>query len=343
MVSTVSAKWKQIIQKAHVWASLLILFSGFFSVSVDAESRKVTARPTSSFNSDEILMIDAHSQIPHQYEELDEVIGLMDQGGITRAILASRGPLTAKQLVLFASKYPGRIIPAVRTKSRFYLENDKRFDNFLKKQVNMPQFRAMAEVLMYHAQKGLNRIRAPQVIVHPDDERIQVTLKYAIKKKWPLVVHIEFRRMGPQRDKFMNTFEALLIRYRKHPFILMHMGQLNHDEVRKLIEANNNIYFITSHSTSIQASPIRTVKEAEDFRTNMFEGDHLAAEWKHLMIDYPDRFILGFDNVWPEHWSQYYLDQVKLWRKAIRKLPPKVAHAFAHGNAERLWHLPLMR
>ena len=75
----------------------------------------------------------------------------------------------------------------------------------------------------------------------------------------------------------------------------------------------------------------------------MFDGDHLSESWKQLMVKYPGRFILGFDNVWPEHWSQYYLDQIKLWREAVKELPPEVAHAFTHGNAERLWRLPPLK
>lgn len=319
--------------------SFLILFVGFISGCTGGQARLGEVKPTNVLNAGDIPIIDAHSQVPHRYEDLDEVIQLMDQGGVARTILSSRGPVTANQLISFASKYPGRIIPAVRTKHRFYRENDERFDNFLQKQASMPKFGAMAEVLMYHAQKGLGRVRAPQVIVSPDDERVQVALKHAVEKKWPFVVHIEFRRAGHLRDEFMKRFEALLTRYRNHPFVLMHMGQLDHADVRRLIEAHDNIYFITSHSTSIKASPIAEVKESEDPRTNMFDGDRLSAGWKQLMIENPNRFILGFDNVWPEHWGQYYLDQIKLWRKAIEELPGEVAHAFAHGNAERLWRL----
>ena len=121
------------------------------------------------------------------------------------------------------------------------------------------------------------------------------------------------------------------------------MGQLNHATVRRLIEAHDNIYFITSHSTSIEASPITIVRKSDDPRTNMLDGDHLSADWKQLMIKHPDRFILGFDNVWPEHWGQYYLDQIKLWRDAIKELLLEVAHAFSHGNAERLWRLPPLK
>jgi predicted TIM-barrel fold metal-dependent hydrolase len=138
----------------------------------------------------------------------------------------------------------------------------------------------------------------------------------------------------------MTKFEALLAKNPEHPFVLIHMGQLDLLDVRRLIEAYENLYFITSHSTSIQASPIAVVNKSDDPRTNMFDGDYLSPTWKYLMIEHPERFILGFDNVWPEHWGQYYLDQIELWRGAIKELPPEVAHALAHGNAERLWHLP---
>ena len=74
----------------------------------------------------------------------------------------------------------------------------------------------------------------------------------------------------------------------------------------------------------------------------MFDGEHLAADWKQLMVEHPDRFILGFDNVFTEHWGQFYLKQIGFWREAIKELPVEVAHAFAHGNAERLWHLQLV-
>ncbi|MBA7708089.1 hypothetical protein ES703_116976 [subsurface metagenome] len=134
----------------------------------------------------------------------------------------------------------------------------------------------------------------------------------------------------------MTELEALLIRYPEHPFVLIHMGQLNHIAVRQLIEAHENIYFITSHSNPIAAS------ESGQPWTNMFDGDYLSADWKQLIVKYPDRFILGFDNVYVEHWGQFYLDQVALWREASKELPVEVAHALAHGNAERLWRLQLV-
>ena len=59
------------------------------------------------------------------------------------------------------------------------------------------------------------------------------------------------------------------------------------------------------------------------------------------MENHPGRFILNFDNVWPEHWSDdYYVEQARLWQDTLQTMPSDVAHAIAHRNAERLWRLP---
>ena len=132
----------------------------------------------------------------------------------------------------------------------------------------------------------------------------------------------------------MTKLEPLLVQYPEHPFVLHHLGQLDHVAVCQLIEVHPNIHFIT-----VTSNPIVVEKSIHPW-TNMFDGNKLSADWKQLMINYSDRFILGFDNVWAQDWSQYYLDQVALWREAMKELPVEVAHAFAHGNAECLWRLP---
>ena len=72
----------------------------------------------------------------------------------------------------------------------------------------------------------------------------------------------------------------------------------------------------------------------------MFAGDALTPDWRDLVVRYPERFVFALDNVWAQHWKDFYGDQMAYWRKAITALPPDVAHALAHGNAERLWRIP---
>jgi hypothetical protein len=111
------------------------------------------------------------------------------------------------------------------------------------------------------------------------------------------------------------------------------MGQLKAGEVARLIGAHQNVYFLTSHSNPI------VVKKSNQPWVNMFSGRKLKPDWVKLVEEHPDRFILAFDNVWAEHWGDFYTDQAKLWQEALHGLPAKAAHAVAHGNAERLWHL----
>jgi len=254
----------------------------------------------------------------------------MDQAGVARTILSSGmtstiGIVTPEELVSFASKNPVRIIPAVRTK----VKNGEDWYKILEKQMNMDGFGAMAEVLMYHVPLKL-------IEVHLDDERVQTALKYALDKEWPFIIHIEFASAGSQRDVFMTELKTLLAQYPEHPFVLIHMGQLDNAAVQQLIEAYDNIYFITSASVP---PPIAKVDHPW---TNMFDGRNLSADWKQLMIQHPDRFILGFDMVLTDIdiWGRLYLYTVDIWQEAIKELPVEVAHALAHGNAERLWHLP---
>ncbi len=115
---------------------------------------------------------------------------------------------------------------------------------------------------------------------------------------------------------------------------LAHMGQLRPPQARGLIKKHPNIHFIASHS-----NPIFMDGSLQPW-VNMFAGESLTSDWKGLMVAHPDRFILGFDNVWKKHWRKLYHRQAALWRKTLLELPTEVAHAVALDNAGRLWKLP---
>ncbi len=282
-------------------------------------------------DTDDLYFIDAHSQADSE-QVLQRVIPLMDQAGVQRTILSGRRKLKSNDIANYAEQYPGRIIASIRTKGRAYVKNKKGYYKALNREVASGRFGAIAELLMYHAKKGT---KADEVVVYPNDERIQATLKHARKKGWPLVVHIEFASLSrDERTKFMELLKKILDKYSKHPFAMIHMGQLGADDVRRLIESHNNVYFMTSHT-----NPIAISNSIQPW-TNMFKGEVLAPEWKELVVKYPDRFILAFDNVWPGQWGDFFLREAEYWRKAFAALPIEVAHSIAHGNAERLWNIP---
>ncbi len=279
----------------------------------------------------DIPLIDAHSQVSEAVDPA-QVIALMDRAGVQRTILSTNGRMRPGELVAFASRYPGRIIPAVspRIKQRGFEE-----PWFLERQIRMGGFGAIAEVLIYHAQKG-NRV--PLITTDLDGPQVATALGYARRERWPLILHIEFGAAGRQREVLMRQVGTLLAQYPEQPFALIHMAQLDPSHARSLIATHGNVYFIASHANPIFAA---RGKGREPW-TSMFSpfGSGLSADWRELIVEHPDRFILGFDNVYPEDWGEFYLSQVALWRSALAALPPAVAHAMAHGNAERLWRLP---
>lgn len=278
----------------------------------------------------EIYFVDAHSQADSE-KVLAKIISLMDRAGVKMTILSARRKLSSDDVADFADRHPQRIIAAVRTKGRAYAENRKGFYRNLEKDMASGRYGAIAELLLYHGQKGA---KAEEFIVYPQDQRVLDTLRYAKKNGWPLVVHIEFASLGEKkRTKFMAQLEQLLDEHQDQAFALIHMGQLSADEVRRLLSAHGNIYFMTSHTNPL------AVSKSDQPWTPMFKGDTLAPEWQELVINHPDRFILAFDNVWPEHWGDFYLQEVQFWRKALAALPNDVAQAIAHGNAERLWKI----
>lgn len=277
-----------------------------------------------------LYFIDAHSQVD-QHVNAATVIRLMDQAGVKQTILAARGKARARTVYEYASTHPNRIVPAVRTKGRHYKNNSEKYFQKLQRQLQSGRFKAMGELILYHAQKGN---KAGEVIVYPRDRRVKVALAAARSQHWPLVVHIEFAALnGKRKRKFLQQLQAMLKNNPKHAFVLIHLGQLKADEAKPLLQQHPNLYLLTSHANTI------AVRRSNQPWENMFKGKKLKQTWRNLILKHPDRFIFALDNVWSEHWGSDYLLQVKLWRQALRGLPPHIAHAIAHGNAERLWRL----
>ena len=102
----------------------------------------------------------------------------------------------------------------------------------------------------------------------------------------------------------MDQLEELIRAYPMHPFALIHMGRLQPNEARRLIETHPNIYFLTSHANTIAVN-----KSAQPW-TDMFDGERLSPAWRELVVRCPKRFILAFDNVFAEHWGDFYLDKL---------------------------------
>lgn len=285
-------------------------------------------------SSNVVPIIDAHSQFDENVPPA-RVIEHAARAGVTQVLLSARGRATTAQVLDLGSTHPGCIVPSVRTKGRAFDENRPDYYALLDEQFKEPAFRAMSEIILVHAPKGK---RAPEVNVAAEAPQVKEAIRRAIGKGWPTVLHYEFRWLASAygssaHAKRMGELRSLLNQYPGHPFALIHMAQLDASDAANLIEHHPKVVFLTSHANTL------AVRESRQPWTNMFSGDELASEWKSLILRHPERFVLALDNVWPEHWSDWYVQQVNLWRNALGQLPIDVAHAVAHRNAERLWKL----
>ena len=90
----------------------------------------------------------------HEVDDLVLILKRMDVAGVHKTILASRGRRPHSDIADMAAMYPERIIGAIRTKGGIYRKDSPKFYKKLRERVNSSNYSAMAETLIYHAQKG---------------------------------------------------------------------------------------------------------------------------------------------------------------------------------------------
>ena len=279
-----------------------------------------------------LLFVDAHSQLPNS-QLSDEIIKILDKAGIKKLILTNRDLAKNKDILNLSESYPERVFPIIKIKGKPWSDGDAKFIKIIDKKLNNNRYVGLGEALLFHATKGKDGLKAPEVDVSASSDQFIYLLGKARDRNWPLIIHIEFRSVD-NSSKRMKELENILDNNRDISFPLIHMGQLDIENVSRLIENHNNVYFMMS-----RANRIKGINTSQPW-TNLFSNRKIKTSWKKLLIKYPDRFIFCIDAVWPSDWSsKYYVNIVQLWREALKELPESVAEKIAYKNAERLWNL----
>lgn len=311
--------------------------------AVLAPSGAARAQQPSADAASSLPIIDAHSQLDPKVDP-ETILDLLDRSGVSRVLLASRAEGADSVVLELVGRHPDRITASIRSKGPDYQHGDSRFYARLAEAGRRTTYGALAELLVTHAPHRHAQLHYPGLKISLDDPRITAGIGVARARGWPLILHIEFGDLGSQAPGYMRQLEKLLAGHPSLKVGLIHMGQLEAGEVARLIAAHPNVFFLTSWADPLAAlareKALKGEIVAQTGWINMFQGTELKPEWSELMIRYPDRFVLAFDNVFPPHWGVSYLRKVEHWRRALAGLPAEVAHQVAHGNAERLWQLP---
>ncbi len=96
-----------------------------------------------------------------------------------------------------------------------------------------------------------------------------------------------------------------------------HSGFDNPDRVREMLRRHRNLWCDLA------------------FRSDHAPGGTLDAQWRALLLEFPDRFMVGTDTFTPERWP-YVVEHARLARQWLAELPRDVAERIAWRNGEQL-------
>lgn len=155
---------------------------------------------------------------------------------------------------------------------------------------------------------------------------VELAQRYAV----PVLIHIDAGNEGNMVD--------VCRRYPASKFIFAHAGgNLYADHIRRVIDQCDNVMIEFS------------ARDPWRYGGLTAEDGLLLAEWRQLVLDYPDRFLVGTDPVWKvtrtQTWDQadegwdYFEQLLAYHRYWIADLPPAVQRKLSLENARRFLNI----
>jgi hypothetical protein len=177
-------------------------------------------------------------------------------------------------------------------------------------------FDGIGEVLV----NTLSSHRARQVRFPADSPLMQRLWSMSVRYGVPLSVHMDAEPAS------VAEMERLVSSDRAGTWIWAHTGWYAAPGLlRRLLLDHPNLHLELSFRDSLRSfAPVDS-------------GGRLRPEWRDLMEEFPDRFLLGTDVLSPS--AAEYTSLVRLWRGVLGQLSPETAVKLAYENAERLLEL----
>jgi predicted TIM-barrel fold metal-dependent hydrolase len=132
-----------------------------------------------------------------------------------------------------------------------------------------------------------------------------------------------------------------LVEFAKQRKIFLH-AHSDVDAVERLFRQDPDARILWAHSGFTYPDAVRALlaKHKNLWADLAYRNDYapygkLDPAWKQLLLDFPDRFMVGTDTPSPERWY-YVVEHAKFSRGWLAELPAEVADSIGFGNAERL-------
>jgi predicted TIM-barrel fold metal-dependent hydrolase len=148
----------------------------------------------------------------------------------------------------------------------------------------------------------------------------------------------EFHVFGADADLPVMRRMVELAKQRK---IFLH-AHSDAGAVERIFKQDPDARVLWAHSGFDQPDNVRTMLAKHKmlwadlaFRNDYAPGGRLDPTWRRVMLEFPDRFMVGTDTPSPERWY-YVVEHARFSRKWLTDLPAEVADNIGFRNAERL-------
>lgn len=278
--------------------------------------------------------------------EAEEIVGKMDQHGVALTWAAPILKLGSEESLRFNEMYPGRFVPTTMSgESKKWHRGHDKFLEKLERHVRTGDYFVMGE---FEARHYPSKTNSRDVHTPVDSHRMQLVFQLSEEMGMPFVLHHE------AEDELLPELERMLVKYPKAKVVWAHVGRVRNpdtwikfskaDGVREFLIKYPNLYF-----NFLQSRPGSRYKFGEGYsKDGHIEGvmyDYssgkvkLHTQWKKLIEDFPDRFVIGSDTNTGRGIAKYrkYDRVTYIFRDIILSgLKPDVAEKVAYKNAWKL-------
>jgi amidohydrolase family protein len=185
------------------------------------------------------------------------------------------------------------------------------------------------ELRPYRAQGDISGwVRDESIILHVE-ERL---------KKYTYVALGEFHVSGEQADL---PVVRRLVQLAKQHGLMLH-AHSDADAVERLFRQDSEARILWAHAGFEQPPRVREMMRryknlwAElSSRGDVAPNGQMGVEWREILLEFPDRFMVGTDTYTPQRWS--IVGSNTRWvRKWLSELPVEVAERIAYRNGESM-------
>lgn len=267
--------------------------------------------------------------------DLGKIINNMDRNGVALTWLGPNENQGSEESLRLNKLYPDKFVPTtVHGDGPLWHGSDINFLDKLNKEVRSGDYFAMGEFEARHYPSNTNN---RDVHMPLDSNTFELVFKASSDTGVPFLIHHE------AEDAMLPELESMLTKYPKAKVVWCHFGRNRNpvtwskfttsDAARELLIKYPNLYFDIVQSQP--GSKYQTGYVDAIMYDTTQSTPTLKPEWKKVIEDFPDRFVLGSD-INGGRFGSY--DQVmNIFRTVILPAMPKdIAEKIAYKNAWKL-------